>query len=101
MTCSEKVKLGEIKDFICAPILLSKRSFIMNEFDLAWRYLQDNDNAVLQYTAKRAEQLRLQKGDFDPNVFPIPYQYLQKIMTLTSFGKLLEPATVFGKRGKK
>jgi hypothetical protein len=100
MTCSEKVKIGAIKDFICAPVQLSKRSYIINEFDRAWQNLQNEDGAVLQYAAKRTEIMKAQNSDFDPNEFPIPFSFLQKILNNTSFNHLIQQAAPYGKRGE-
>ena len=100
MTCSEKVTIGELKEIICAPVQLSRRSLVFNAFDRAWAHLQKADSTVLQYMAKREEATKTTKGKFDPNECQIPYQFFHKLLHETEFSVMIEPALPFGKKGK-
>jgi hypothetical protein len=99
ITCSEKVKIGAIKDFLCSPVLLSKRSLVQSYFDKSWTALQNSDSTVLQYCAKKQETMKTLKGSFDPNEFSIPFTFLSKLLKNTDFNYFMQPATTFGKRG--
>jgi hypothetical protein len=99
MTCSEKVTIGSIKEIICAPIQLSKRTFIVNDFDRAWAQLQKSDLKVLQYMAKKEEVIKTTKGRFDPNDVKIPFEFVHKLLHQTDFHYYIEKALPFGVRG--
>ena len=97
LDCSEPLSLGMVKDMICVPVVLSLRSYVQHQFDIAWMELSCNDTETIQYAARMMHTATARAAD--PDDMKITNKILNKILTMTAFSKFLETATVFGIKG--